>query len=151
LSPTSSSSVVTASSQCPTSSLTVTAQPNQGDAGIFILYLVFRNVGRVSCTLKGYPGAAIVGTDGTQLGAAALRMGAASSEPTVSLSPGQTTSAGFTYPAGPGLECSNPLSAQGVRVYPPNQTAALFAPDTSIHFCSSEPAPSVYPIGIPDV
>jgi hypothetical protein len=152
--PTTGSPAVTVpatSSQCPTSSLAVTAQPNQGDAAIFILYLVFTNVGRVTCTLKGYPGAAIVGTNGTQLGAAALRMGAASSEPSVSLAPGHSTSAGFTYPAGPGLECSNPITAQGVRVYPPNQTAALFAPDTSIQFCSSEPAPSVYAIGIPDV
>ena len=152
--PTTGSPAVTApntSSQCPTSSLAVTAQPNQGVSGTFILYLVFTNIGRVTCTLRGYPGASIVGTDGAQLGAAALRMGAASSEPTVSLAPGQITSAGFTYPAGPGLECPNPISAQGVRVYPPNQTAALFAPATSIQFCSSEPAPSIYPIGVPNV
>jgi hypothetical protein len=44
---------------------------------------------------------------------------------------------------------SNPEGTSGLRVYPPNQTAALFAPSTQMEFCSSDERPplTVYPIG----
>jgi hypothetical protein len=46
-------------------------------------------------------------------------------------------------------ECSNPKETSGLRVYPPNQKAALFAPSTEREFCSSDKRLplTVYPFG----
>jgi hypothetical protein len=51
--------------------------------------------------------------------------------------------------ANPGnLNCT-PVSATGFRVYPPNQTAALFAADSSLTTCPDVPqeSPQISPVG----
>jgi hypothetical protein len=69
-------------------------------------------------------------------------------QPLVALDPGQTTSAGFVYPD-MGEQCGDPVTGDGLRVYPPNQTAALFAPDTNIQECPDLPPDNseIGPIG----
>jgi hypothetical protein len=52
-------------------------------------------------------------------------------QPSVAVDPGQTTSAGSLYPDMGDL-CGNPLTEDGHRGYPPNQTPAVFAAYTGI-------------------
>jgi hypothetical protein len=131
---------------CTSSQLSVSVGQSQGAAGSLIVPLVFQNTGSTTCSLQGYPGVSIVGAGGAQLGAAATRTGQAT--PLVSLPPGQTTMAIFRQ-ANPGnLNCT-PVPATGFRVYPPNQTAALFAPDSSLTTCPDNPqeSPQISPVG----
>jgi hypothetical protein len=109
----------------------------QGAVGNLLVPLVFTNTGSVPCTLKGYPGVSIVGANGLQIGPAALRQDQ-NLQPLVSLAPAQTTSAGFLYPD-MAEQCGDPVTEDGLRVYPPNQTAALFAPYTGIQECPGYP------------
>jgi hypothetical protein len=119
---------------------------SQGAAGSLIVPLVFTNTGSTTCSLQGYPGVSIVGANGAQLGAAAARTGQAT--PLVSLPAGQTTTAIFRQ-ANPGILNCTPVSATGFRVYPPNQTAALFAADSSLTTCPGNPqeSPQISPVG----
>jgi hypothetical protein len=131
---------------CTSSQLSVSVGQSQGAAGSLIVPLVFQNTGSTTCSLQGYPGVSIVGTGGAQLGPAAARTGQAT--PLVTLPTGQTTMAIFRQ-ANPGnLNCT-PVSATGFRVYPPNQTAALFAADSSLTTCPDVPqeSPQISPVG----
>jgi hypothetical protein len=96
--------------------------------------LVFTNTSATSCTLTGYPGVSYVAQNGVQSGNAADR--APGNVNTVTLKPGGTASAR--------LHDSNGISgydpaqcqlspAQGLRIYPPNQKAALFLPWQTQH------------------
>jgi Protein of unknown function (DUF4232) len=131
---------------CASGQLSVAVGQSQGAAGSLIVPLVFTNTGSSTCSLQGYPGVSIVGANGTQLGAAAARTGQAT--PLVSLPAGQTTTAIFRQ-ANPGILNCTPVSATGFRVYPPNQTAALFAADSSLTTCPDNPqeSPQISPVG----
>jgi len=131
---------------CATGQLSVAVGQSQGAAGSLIVPLVFTNTGSTTCSLQGYPGVSIVGANGAQLGAAAARTGQAT--PLVSLPAGQTTTAIFRQ-ANPGILNCTPVSATGFRVYPPNQTAALFAADSSLTTCPGNPqeSPQISPVG----
>jgi hypothetical protein len=131
---------------CASGQLSVAVGQSQGAAGSLIVPLVFTNTGSTTCSLQGYPGVSIVGADGAQLGAAAARTGQAT--PLVSLPAGQTTTAIFRQ-ANPGILNCTPVSATGFRVYPPNQTAALFAADSSLTTCPGNPqeSPQISPVG----
>jgi hypothetical protein len=131
---------------CTSGQLAVAVGQSQGAAGSLIVPLVFTNTGSTTCSLQGYPGVSMVGANGAQLGAAAARTQQAT--PLVSLSPGQTTSAIFRQ-ANPGILNCTPVSATGFRVYPPNQTAALFAADSSLTTCPDNPqeSPQISPVG----
>jgi hypothetical protein len=93
--------------------------------------LQLRNVGSSACALYGYPGVSwVAGADGHQVGAAAVRESDASggAESTVTLAPGATASAPLDIvdaAAIPQSACK-PVPVQGLRVYPPGETAALF-------------------------
>lgn len=110
------------------------------------LPIEFTNTGTVVCTLQGYPGVSVVVANGVQLGAPASRTG--STPPLlVSLEPSQSTQATLTY-SDPYNACSNPVLGLGLRVYPPNQTAALFLPTNAIGECTGATLNLfVYPIG----
>ncbi|HEY1466855.1 MAG TPA: DUF4232 domain-containing protein [Acidimicrobiales bacterium] len=131
---------------CTSAKLSVAVGQSQGAAGSLIVPLVFTNTGSSTCSLQGYPGVSIVGANGAQLGAAAARTGQAT--PLVTLSAGQNTTAIFRQ-ANPGILNCTPVSATGFRVYPPNQTAALFAADPSLTTCPGNPqeSPQISPVG----
>jgi len=131
---------------CASGQLSVSIGQSQGAAGSLIVPLVFTNTGSTTCSLQGYPGVSIVGADGAQLGAAAAQTGQGT--PLVSLPAGQTTTAIFRQ-ANPGILNCTPVSATGFRVYPPNQTAALFAADSSLTTCPGNPqeSPQISPVG----
>jgi hypothetical protein len=66
----------------------------------------------------------------------------------VSLTPGGSTAAtiGLTDANN---ACSNPVTASGFRVYPPNQTAALYAPSAGLTYCvgNASDTMTISPIG----
>lgn len=80
--------------------------------------------------MQGYPGVSFVtGSAGQQLGAPASRI--TGSAPVVTLAPGQTAIAnlGIVEASNFGSSCQL-TNVDGLRVYPPNNTAALFVPHT---------------------
>ncbi|GAA2244735.1 hypothetical protein GCM10010430_28220 [Kitasatospora cystarginea] len=103
-------------------------------AGQYYSTLVFTNTSATPCTMTGYPGVSYVGADGVQSGNAAAR--AAGTVTTVTLGPGQTAKATLHDSNGVGgydpNECR--LSpAKGLRIYPPNEKAAMLLPWATEH------------------
>ncbi len=134
------------STACATSALKVavdTAKSN-GAAGSIYYPLDFTNISGSPCTLFGYPGVSFVtGPSGTLLGRAATRNSVVPAA-TVTLAPGavahatlQVAEAGNYDPA----QC-HPVTAHWLRVYPPDQAAALYAHFTT-QACSARPPHSI--------
>ncbi|SER94946.1 Protein of unknown function [Propionibacterium cyclohexanicum] len=126
---------------CSTHDLDVSLTPGEGaGAGSLFPYLVLTNSSSATCTVRGYPGVSFVGYgNGTQLGAAGLRVDLASLQ-TVTLSPGQSSHSKLRIARAenfPADTCS-PVAADGLRVYPPEQTAALYAPSDEFTACADE-------------
>ena len=114
---------------CATSGLDVWLNTQgSGASGRTFYYLEFTNLSGTSCHLFGYPGVSGVTLSGTQIGRPAARY---SNNPhTVTLANGATThalvgvvNAGVIPPA----QC-HPVTASGLRVYPPNQTQSRVVP-----------------------
>jgi hypothetical protein len=123
-----------AAAPCPTSQLTVTLGAGNGAAGSTYFLLNFLNRGTVMCTLNGYPGASYVtGSAGTQVGAAASRVATpGATQQTVQLAPGASAHATLreiNVANFPTATCT-PTPVDGLRIYPPNQTAAAFIAQT---------------------
>ncbi len=119
------------STRCTSSQLTATVHFGEGAgaAGHIEGALLLTNKSGTACTLHGYPGVSFVDAAGQQIGAAGERTGAGTI-PTVTVDPGQQAGAqlqltdlGVYDPS----ECK-PTDANGLRVYPPDERAALFAP-----------------------
>lgn len=119
---------------CTSSQLSVVQKDPSVGAGQYYATLVFTNTSAASCTLTGYPGLSYVATNGVQSGNAAAR--AAGSVGTVTLKPGGTAKATLHDSNGVGgydpAECQL-APAQGLRIYPPNEQAALFLPWKTDH------------------
>jgi hypothetical protein len=120
--------------------------PGSGTAGHFDGKLVFRNRGRAACTLRGYPGVSFVGRHGRRLGVPAGREPARVT--TVSVPAGARAASRFVLtdvgvfdPA-----ACRPVRARGVRVYPPDERAALFIPHRLRVCRGSEPVATVGPV-----
>ena len=103
-------------------------------AGQYYSTLVFTNTSGTSCTLTGFPGVSYVVANGVQSGNPAVRSG--TSVGTVTLAPGGKASSvlhdsngisGYTP-----QQCQL-TAAQGLRIYPPNNKAALFLPWKTSH------------------
>ena len=118
---------------CPTSSLQVKLGLSEGYAGGVYQVINFTNTSSASCTLYGYPGVSLVtGPPYAQLGSAAKR---STTIPVklITLAPGETADAqlqivdALNYPP---ATC-HPTKATNLKVYPPNQTAPVYLPDTS--------------------
>ena len=118
---------------CPTSSLRVKQGVAQGYAGGVYQVIDFTNTSGSTCTLYGYPGVSLVsGPPYTQIGLAAKR---STSTPVklVTLAPGATGNAllqivdALNYPT---ASCG-PTKATALKIYPPNQTAPVYLPDTA--------------------
>lgn len=122
---------------CKTNQLVVWLDTqSNGAAGTIFYTLNFTNVGS-KCTLRGYPGVSAVGRSHQQLGKAAARDNGTKVK-TVTLSsangggPAKANTAHSTLAIvdtgvlSPGA--CHPTTASGLRVYPPNQSAAAFVP-----------------------
>ncbi len=116
-------------SLCATSQLAGSLGAANGTAGTIYYPLGLRNTSTSTCYVQGYPGVSFVaGADGHQVGAPATRGQEATAR--VVLAPGQVADAtlgihdasAFTQPP-----CDQ-TPVLGLRVYPPDQTAALFVP-----------------------
>jgi Protein of unknown function (DUF4232) len=119
----------TATPSCATSGLDVWLDTQgNGAAGTTYYFLEFTNLSGSSCSLYGYPGVSGVTLTGTQLGSAASRI--LGPPHTVTLANGATGHAlvGIVN-AGviPASQC-HPVTAAGLKVYPPNQTKSRVAP-----------------------
>jgi len=120
---------------CATSALKVAVPTGQGNAAAGSSYypVQFTNSSGHSCTLYGYPGVSFVtAAGGSQIGAAATR-NAAMPRTVITLASGQTVHAELqvadaqNYPA---ADCGL-VTAHWLKVYPPNQTAPLYASFTA--------------------
>jgi len=103
--------------------------------------LQFTNISQHTCTLQGFPGVSYVtGDSGQQVGLPANRSG--NQGPTITLRPGGSTNAGLVIVnAGPfPADQCKPVDVRGLRVYPPNETAAMFLP-TSGQGCAGNVGP----------
>jgi hypothetical protein len=118
---------------CSTSQLEGSLGSANGTAGTIYYRLGLRNKGTSECSVQGYPGVSFVaGADGHQVGAPATRNGQAT--PRVVVAPGRIAYAtlgihdasAFTQPP------CHQTPVLGLRVYPPDQTAALFVPHRDI-------------------
>jgi len=115
---------------CATGALVAWLDTN-GDsaAGSTYFKLELTNLSGRRCALRGYPGVSAVDLAGRQLGSAAGR-NAHTRLSTVSLAPGRTAAAVLQVAhAGvyPTAEC-RPVTAAGLRIFPPNQKASKVAP-----------------------
>jgi Protein of unknown function (DUF4232) len=116
-------------SQCTTADLRLTVGTSNGAAGTIYYPLDFTNASSSACTMYGYPGVAIVSSQGgNQIGAAAGR--GTTAPALVMLEPDATAHA--TLAVSDVLIGDNCLGQQvqvsWVQVYPPDQYSALFAP-----------------------
>jgi hypothetical protein len=129
----SASPAVVGTPACPNGSLQIKLGLAQGYAGGTYQVIDFTNSSGSTCTLTGYPGVSLVsGPPFTQIGLAAKR-GGTTPVKTITLAPGATANAllqivdALNFPT---ATCS-PAKATDLRVYPPNQTLAVFLTSAS--------------------
>jgi len=116
-----------AGTHCVTAQLQVTVAPGANAAGHVGLLLLFTNISATACTMSGYPGVSFVtGPSGTQIGDAAERVGGPPG--TVSLAPQGRAHANLLLSQIGNLseDACRPTQAAGLRVYPPDETTALY-------------------------
>jgi len=132
--PSSPTGPVTSAVSCATSSLDVKQGLGQGYAGGVYEVIDFTNTSNAPCSLYGYPGVSLVtGPPYTQVGLAAKRSTTSGTVKLITLAPGATANAllqivdALNYPS---ATCG-PTKAAALKVYPPNQTAPVYLPNTS--------------------
>ena len=132
--PSSPTGPVTSAVSCATSSLDVKQGLAQGYAGGVYEVIDFTNTSNAPCSLYGYPGVSLVtGPPYTQVGLAAKRSTTSGQVKLITLAPGATANAllqivdALNYPS---ATCG-PTKAAALKVYPPNQTAPVYLPNTS--------------------
>ncbi len=122
---------------CATKDLSITLGHQDGAAGTTHQQIEFKNNGQ-PCYLRGFPGVSlVVDHNGTQLGEPAKREKKDYQE--IHLEPGQSATASVGISAAgkyPKEEC-HPAKADGLRVYPPNETHAVYIP-LEVTGCDSE-------------
>jgi hypothetical protein len=113
---------------CLTSGLRASLGGAQGAAGSAYQVIVLANTSGKTCALYGYPGVSFVsGVGGAQIGAAATRDRSVAAK-VVTLAPGQRGSFALRIVnAGtlPDASC-RPVSASWLKIFPPENTAALY-------------------------
>ena len=117
---------------CANGTLQVKLGPSEGYAGGVDLAIDFTNTSSAACTVYGYPGVSLVSSAHAEIGLAAKRTTTAPVE-LVTLAPGATGTAQLQMADALNFPTSTcgPAQAADLRVYPPNQTTAVFLPDTS--------------------
>jgi hypothetical protein len=122
----------TAAPACKSGQLVAKIGSPSGAAGSTYYKLTFANLGS-ACTLTGYPGVSAVNVRGKQVGSPAKRSGGTVKTITLKAATTATFSTASAtlqiVEAGnfPATRCK-PTLAAGLRVYPPNQQAALAVP-----------------------
>ncbi|GAA3297988.1 DUF4232 domain-containing protein [Dactylosporangium vinaceum] len=118
--------------RCHTGDLKVTAQGAMSGGGEMnnrYVWLVFTNTSSRSCTLYGYPGVSwVAGDSGQQVNEATVRK-SGTTPARFTLAP-QASGHATVHDGNPdafGPECQ-PVEVRGYRVYPPDETAAIFVP-----------------------
>lgn len=98
-----------------------------GAAGSIYMKLILQNTSTVPCILDGYPGVSLVGNgNGTQLGAAADRNPDLPSSGPITMDPGSSAAAVLRYTQAGNYQGCAQVPADGLRVYPPSATDALY-------------------------
>ncbi|WP_231391921.1 DUF4232 domain-containing protein [Arthrobacter sp. 35W] len=98
-----------------------------GAAGSIYMKLIVKNTTDKVCILDGYPGVSLVGDgNGTQIGAAADRDPAAPSSGPITLEPGASAAGVLRYTQAGNYQNCERVEADGLRVYPPSATDALY-------------------------
>jgi len=123
----------TAPAGCATSALTVKLENPSGYAGGEYIEIAFTNASSAACTLYGYPGVSLVtGPPYAQVGLAAER-DTSSPVTLVTLAPGATATALLQIVEAQNFSSStcSPVQATNLQIYPPNQTAQVYLPNTS--------------------
>ena len=114
--------------RCRAADISANLTDTNGAAGSIYTNVRFTNSSDHTCTLLGYPGVSYVGgDDGHQIGASAVRdTGPAPS--LITLSPGERAHATLrmTQSGNFDQEQCEPERARGLRIYPPDDTKALF-------------------------
>ncbi len=145
--PTATTAASAAGAECSTAHLALSVVEHGAAAGTAYQDLVFKNTSAQSCTLFGYPGVSFLDSHGVQIGAPAQRsVGGAS---TINVSPGATAVAQLAYHdvyASTFPSCQ-PTTSSSMKVYPPNETAALVVP-TSLTVCANPAATGTADISV---
>lgn len=118
-----------AGTRCHSDKLKVEAEPGDSAAGRFTVTLVFTNTGGEPCVMRGYPGVSFVkGDAGDQVNDPAQR-GEGFPVTTVTLAPGAVAHADLRMVRSGNYDESacKPVGINGLRIYPPDETAAVFA------------------------
>ena len=125
---------------CATSQLSAEITNEQGAAGSRLVDIVLTNTSDEECTLTGFPGvSAVTGNDGTQVGPAALRE-TGTEAATVTLAPGAQARAGLKITNVGLLDAAacQPQDADGLRIYPPENTDSLYVAVPGLQACAGE-------------
>ncbi|WP_440709484.1 DUF4232 domain-containing protein [Herbiconiux sp. YIM B11900] len=121
---------------CPAGQVTVTLGEAGGAAGSTQVPLIFTNTG-AECTMQGFPQVAFVGDDnGTQLGAAAVP-DSTSAVASFDLATGDSVQAALTIEVAENFPDCDTAAANGFRVFPPNDSGAVFVPTTDYTACTN--------------
>lgn len=123
-----------ASGICGSGDLHVSTEPGGGAAGHDITRLVFQNTSDHACWVRGYPGVSYVaGDDGHQVGGSALRDSShGPSSARIWLIPNAHAYALLNQPNPHDFTAGDcdPTPVRGLRIYPPEETASLYAADS---------------------
>lgn len=131
--PVSPQPVAAASGQCTTGDLHLSVGAANGAAGSFYYPLQLTNTSGATCTMYGYPGAALVSKPGgSVVGAAAVRNPTFPAE-VVTLAPGAVAHATLQVAVAGNYSAPacGPTTAHWLQVYPPGQYAPLFVSFTA--------------------
>jgi hypothetical protein len=116
--------------RCATSKLAIWLDTQgSGAAGSVYYHLKLTNLSGRACTLRGYPGVSAVSLAGRQLGRAAAR-DSVHQPKLVTLANASSASVVLRIVAAANFPIATcrPVTAAGLRVYPPNETAAKVVP-----------------------
>jgi uncharacterized protein DUF4232 len=131
-----------ATSGCASSVLKAVVNVSQGDAAAGTAYypVDFTNTSGSTCTMFGYPGVSFAAGDGgARIGRAASRNPAVTPA-TVTVGPGGVAHATIGVADAGNYSASQckPVTVHWLKIYPPNQTAPIFAHFT-VQACSALP------------
>lgn len=112
---------------CTSADLRLSLGRGDGAAGTYYRPLRFTNVGDGPCVIAGFPGVSYVaGEDGHQVGPPAAREGDAGGPVTLAQGGVAHTVVGFVQVRNYDEAACRPTPVNGLRVYPPGETASLF-------------------------
>ncbi|MBL7258606.1 DUF4232 domain-containing protein [Paractinoplanes lichenicola] len=118
--------------RCHTADLDVTTGVGGAAAGTHSINLLFTNKTGKTCSLYGYPGVSwVAGDNGTQVNAAFAREPGETAAKTITVRPGAKAYVLLLWPYYANCDSAKcrPAQVRGYRVYPPDETAAIFVSD----------------------